>query len=119
MQYQDLSANSGRYSKTASIPYVGLPSHSTVVNWDYDGNLPMGASLLACTCGTTNKKLIDCDSKQSSGGVANMDLQMKSSKIADILSKSRSLSHAQNCLTVLLEKTNWKTNLYCRICLFP
>ncbi len=75
MQYQDLSANSSQYSKTASIPYVGLPSHWTVVNWDYDGNLPMGASLLACTWGTTNKKSIDCDSKQSYGGVANMDLQ--------------------------------------------
>ena len=75
MQYQDLSTNSSQYSKTASIPYVGLPSHWTVVNWDYDGNLPMGASLLACTWGTTNKKSIDCDSKQSYGGMANMDLQ--------------------------------------------
>ncbi|XP_062514306.1 uncharacterized protein LOC134189923 [Corticium candelabrum] len=75
MQYQDLSTNCSQYSKTASIPYVGLPSHWTVVNWDYDGNLPMGASLLACTWGTTNKKSIDCDSKQSYGGVANMDLQ--------------------------------------------
>ena len=47
MQYQESSASSGQFSDTTSIPYVGLPSHWTVVNWDYDRNLPMGLSLLA------------------------------------------------------------------------
>ena len=75
MEYEDSSASSGQYSDTTSIPYVGLPSHWTVVNWDYDGDRPMGLSLLACTWRSTNESLIDCDSKQSYGGVANMDVQ--------------------------------------------
>ena len=66
-------ATSGQCSDAAPIPYLGLPSLWTVINWDRDGDLPMGVSFMACTWNATDEKLIECED-QSYEGVANMDV---------------------------------------------
>ncbi len=76
MQPEASRATSGQRSDTVSTSYVGIPSFWTVFNWEYDGALAMGASLMSCTWNATDEKLIGCgDSKQSYGGVANMDVR--------------------------------------------